>query len=83
MCAGGPAGTVDAMPSSTMHPLFSRDDRPVTFAEHAGTRLLHHGERILAEVPAVLRRVRMVLLVLAVTIPAFLFGLLIVLWRLT
>jgi len=71
------------MPRSTVHPLLFPEDQPVTFAEHARTRLLRHGEHILAEVPATLRRVRMVLLVLAVTIPAFLFGLLVVLWRLT
>jgi hypothetical protein len=71
------------MSRSTVHPLLSLDHQPVPFAEHARTRLLRHGEHILAEVPATLRRVRMVLLVVAVTIPAFLFGLLVVLWRLT
>jgi hypothetical protein len=70
------------MPLSNSYPLSSFDDQPVQFAEHARTRLLRHGELILAEVPATLRRVRMILLVMAVTIPAFLIGLLVVLWRL-
>ena len=71
------------MPLSNSYPLLSRDDHSVRFAEHARTSLLRHGEQILAEVPATLRRVRMVLLVVSIAIPAFLMGLLVVLWRLT
>jgi hypothetical protein len=71
------------MPLSDSRQLLFRDDRPTGFADHARTSLLHHGERILSEVPATLRMVRRVLLVVAVAIPVFLFGLLVVLWRLT
>ncbi len=42
----------------------------------------HHAENILAEVPATLRRLRTLLLVLSVSIPLFLIGLVVVLWRL-
>jgi hypothetical protein len=52
------------------------------FAQHARTVVAHHGERILAEVPRTLRRVSLFLLVLAISIPAFLAGLLVVLWHL-
>jgi hypothetical protein len=70
------------MPLSDSSPLWSVDDQPVRWAEHPRTRLLRHGEAILAEVPATLRRVRTALLVLSIAIPAFLVGLLVVLWRL-
>lgn len=42
----------------------------------------HHAEQILAEVPATLRRLRTLLLVLSVSVPLFLIGLVVVLWRL-
>jgi hypothetical protein len=70
------------MPLSDSHQLLFRDERPIGFAEHTRTSLLRHGERILAEVPATLRMVRRLMLVMAVAIPAFLVGLLVVLWRL-
>ena len=60
-----------------------RDDRSVSFTQHAQTIALHHGEKILAEVPNTLRRVALFMLVLSISIPVFLVGLLIVLWRLT
>lgn len=59
----------------------ARDGNP-TFSRHARTIALHHGEKILSEIPGTLRRVALLLLVLSITIPAFLAGLLIVLWRL-
>jgi hypothetical protein len=71
------------MPRSDSHPLVSWDDHTVRFAEHARASLVRHGEQILAEVPATLRRVRTVLLVLSLAFSAFLAGLLVVLWRLT
>jgi hypothetical protein len=51
-------------------------------AQHARYAVAYHGERILAEIPRTLRRIGMLVLVLAVTIPAFCGGLLVVLWRL-
>jgi hypothetical protein len=53
-----------------------------TLAQHARIVVAHHGERILAEIPTMLRRVGLLLLVLAITIPVFCAGLLIVLWHL-
>ena len=52
-----------------------------TFTNHARTVVAYHGERILAEVPTTLRRIGQLLLVLAITIPAFCGGLLFVLWH--
>lgn len=40
------------------------------------------AEEFLAEVPAAMRRVRTLLLVLSIAIPAFLVGLIVVLWHL-
>ena len=40
------------------------------------------AEEFLAEVPATMRRLRTLLLVLSITIPVFLLGLVVVLWRL-
>jgi hypothetical protein len=59
----------------------ARDDIP-TVTQHARTIVLHHGEKILAEIPNTLRRVALLMLVLSISIPVFLVGLLIVLWRL-
>ena len=53
-----------------------------TFADHGRAMVVHHGERILTEIPGALRRVGVFFMVMAVSIPAFLVGLLIVLWRL-
>ena len=53
-----------------------------TFGDHARGVVAHHGTRILAEVPTLLRRVGTLFLVLAISIPAFCVGLLIVLWHL-
>jgi len=51
-------------------------------AQHARTTIAYHGERILAEIPRTLRRIGLLVMVLAVTIPVFSAGLLVVLWRL-
>ena len=51
------------------------------FAQHART-VAHHGERILAEIPTTLRRIGMLFLVVAISIPAFIAVLIVVLWRL-
>ena len=63
-------------------PLVVAHDGSATFTHHARTIVLHHGEKILAEIPNTLRRVALLMLVLAISIPVFLAGLLIVLWRL-
>jgi hypothetical protein len=56
-------------------------DRDISFAYQARTLALHHGEKILVEVPRTLRRFGQFMLVMAITIPAFLAGLLVVLWH--
>ena len=53
----------------------------MTTSQQARTLARHHGERILAEIPATLRRVRHFIVVMSITIPAFLAGLLVVLWH--
>jgi hypothetical protein len=53
-----------------------------TFAHQARILALHHGERILDEIPTTLRRVGRFVLVMTITIPVFLAGLLLVLWHL-
>ena len=53
-----------------------------TFADHGRAMVVHHGERILGEIPRVLRRVGMFFLVMAVSVPVFFVGLLVVLWHL-
>jgi hypothetical protein len=55
---------------------------PAPFTHHASAIVLHHGEKILAEIPRAIRRVALLMLVLSISIPVFLVGLLIVLWRL-
>jgi hypothetical protein len=52
------------------------------FAHQARTMVIHHGDRILSEVPKVIRRVGLFLMVATIAIPAFLVGLLVVLWHL-
>jgi hypothetical protein len=52
------------------------------FAQHARTVVAHHGERILAEIPKALRRIGLLFLVVAISIPAFLVALIVVLWHL-
>jgi len=53
-----------------------------TFADHGRAMVAHHGERILGEIPRALRRVGLFFLAMAVSIPVFLVGLLVVLWHL-
>ena len=57
-------------------------DRPVTFSQQARAVALEHGEKILSEIPRTLRRIGQLILVLAITIPVFFAGLLVVLWHL-
>jgi len=52
------------------------------FAQHARTVVAHHGERIFAEIPRTLRRVGLLFLVVAISIPAFLVALIALLWHL-
>jgi hypothetical protein len=68
--------------SETTHSLTTVPSDGATFAHQARTLALHHGERILGEIPATLRRVGQFVLVMTITIPLFLAGLLVVLWHL-
>ena len=69
------------MPSIENRPIATPHIDNVTFARHARAIVLHHGERILNEVPTTIRRVRHFMLVMTITLPAFLAGLLVVLWH--
>jgi hypothetical protein len=63
--------------SSTLEPMSK-----TTFADHGRAMVVHHGERILFEIPRALRRISLFFMVMAVSIPVFLVGLLVVLWHL-
>jgi hypothetical protein len=63
------------------HPLPHARYESATFVHEARTLALHHGNRILGEIPTTLRRVGLFVLVMTITIPAFLAGLLVVLWH--
>jgi hypothetical protein len=52
------------------------------FADHGRAMVVHHGERILGEIPQLLRRVGLFFVVMAVSVPIFFVGLLVVLWHL-
>jgi hypothetical protein len=55
----------------------------LTLSERLREAAATRGEQLLAELPATLRRLRLLLLVLSVSVPAFLAGLLALLaWRL-
>jgi hypothetical protein len=55
----------------------------VTLSERLREAAAVRGEQLLAELPATLRRVRLFLLVLSISVPAFLAGLLgLLVWRL-
>jgi len=56
-------------------------DYDTSFVHQARVIALHHGDRILVEIPRTLRRFSQFMLVMAITIPAFLAGLLVVLWH--
>ena len=53
-----------------------------TFVEHGRAMVVHHGDRILGEIPRALRRIGLFFMVMAVSIPIFFVGLLVVLWHL-
>ena len=56
---------------------------PVTLSERLRDAAATRGEQLLAELPATLRRLRLFLLVLSISVPLFLAGLLALLvWRL-
>jgi hypothetical protein len=56
---------------------------PVTLSERLRDAAATRGEQFLAELPATLRRLRLLLLVLSISVPLFLAGLLALLtWRL-
>ena len=60
---------------------FGSGDRPVTWSGLAGRlreAAARHGEEVIAEIPATLRRFRLVLAIVAVTVPAFLFAILVI-----
>ena len=69
------------MNRSDYRPVTAPHHDGMTFSHQARTLALHHGERILAEIPTTLRRVRHFIIVMSITIPAFLAGLLVVLWH--
>jgi hypothetical protein len=69
------------MRRSEAHPLPAPHYESTTFAHQTRTLALHHGERILSEIPRTLRRVRHFIVVMSITVPAFLAGLLVVLWH--
>ena len=69
-------------PKTTALPAPASSTTNSALAQHALSAVAYTGERILAEIPRVLRRIGMLVLVLAITIPAFCAGLLLVLWRL-
>ena len=52
------------------------------YASGSSAVVAHLAETMLAEVPRVLRRVGLLLLVLSISIPVFVVGLLVVLWHL-
>jgi hypothetical protein len=64
-------------PSTQLEPMSK-----ATFADHSRAMVVHHGERILSEIPGALRRVGVFFMVMAITIPIFFVGLLVVLWHL-
>ena len=64
------------------HPVTAVHYENSTYAHQARTLALHHGDRILGEIPTTLRRVGRFMLVMSITIPAVLAGLLVVLWHL-
>jgi hypothetical protein len=70
------------MNASDTNQLVSRDDPTVTFGHQARTMVIHHGEKILGEIPTTLRRFAMLMLVLSISIPIFMVALLVVLWHL-
>ena len=60
---------------------FGSGDRPVTWSGLAGRlreAAARHGEEVIAEIPATLRRFRLVLAIVAVAVPAFLFAILVI-----
>ena len=70
---------------ATKTPILPAPDDPTTssaLAQHARTVVAHHGEKILAEIPTMLRRLGVLFLVLAISLPVFFAGLLVVLWHL-
>ena len=72
------------MAKSSKPQIVGPSEQPMTsamFGHYARGVALYHGERILAEIPTVIRRAGIFLLVLSVTIPVFLAALLVVLWH--
>ena len=63
--------------------LIARDDYAATLGRQARSIVVHHGEKILAEIPSTLRRLKTMMLVLTISIPVFLVALLVLVWRLT
>ena len=70
---------------SQMQPLgsqsFGAEDQPLTWPGLAGRlreAAARHGEEVIAEIPATLRRFRLLLAIVAVAVPAFLFAILVI-----
>jgi hypothetical protein len=69
------------MRRSETHPVPAPRYESATFGYQARALALHHGDRILSEIPTTLRRVRHFIVVMSITVPAFLAGLLVLLWH--
>ncbi|GAC1361602.1 MAG: hypothetical protein NVSMB32_00800 [Actinomycetota bacterium] len=57
------------------------DERPLTWpglTGHLRQAAARHGEQVIAEIPATMRRFRLLLAVAAVAVPAFLLGILVI-----
>lgn len=57
------------------------DERPLTWpglGAHLRQAAARHGEQVIAQIPATLRRVRLLLAVAAVAVPALVLGLLVI-----
>jgi len=63
------------------HELHGTDTSTKAIARRLRVVAGQRAEELLAEVPATLRRLRTLLLVLSIAIPAFLLGLIVVLWH--
>jgi hypothetical protein len=55
---------------------------PSSVTRSTGAMLAEHGERVLFEVPRMIRRIGLFFLVMTISIPVFFAGLLVVLWHL-
>ena len=69
-------------PTPSVHQPYGGEPTTRAIARRLRVVAGQRAEEFLAEVPATLRRVRTLLLVLSIAVPAFSLGLIVVLWRL-